>query len=233
LSENISSIVVFIEGMASFLSPCVLPLMPIYLGYLTGGVLEDIKPNDTNLKKIVFINSIGFLLGLTIVFVALGATATALGKFLYFNSNIIRKIGGIIIIIFGLYHMGIIKIRALDVQRRFSFKSNTPGFINLVIIGMAFSFGWTPCIGAILGSVLMMAASLDSYVEGIYLLAIYSLGFSIPFLFASMFLNAILKRINNLDKYMYIIKVVSGILLIIMGILVYTNYLNRISGLLL
>ncbi len=129
--------------------------------------------------------------------------------------------------------MGIIKIRALDVQRRFSFKSNTPGFINSVIIGMAFSFGWTPCIGAILGSVLMMAASLDSYVEGIYLLAIYSLGFSIPFLFASMFLNAILKRINNLDKYMYIIKVVSGILLIIMGILVYTNYLNRISGLLL
>lgn len=228
LNNNISSIVVFLQGMASFLSPCILPLMPIYLSYLTGGSLEEIEGGAK--KKSILINSIGFLLGLSLVFTMLGATATALGKFLYFNSNIIRKFGGLIIIVFGIHHIGIINLNFLNRERRFRVKAKAPKFINSVILGMAFSFGWTPCISVFLSSVLMMAASLETYVKGMYLLMIYSLGFSVPFLITALFLNLVLQRITNLDKYLKIIKVVSGILLIIMGILVYTNKINVISS---
>lgn len=230
MNTNISTLVVLIEGMASFLSPCILPLMPVYLSYLTGGSLEEIEGNK--IRKTIFINSIGFLLGLTLVFIGLGATATTLGKFLYFHSEIIRKVGGILIIVFGLYHMGLLKIEALSVEKRFKFDSKAPKFINAVILGMAFSFGWTPCIGPILGSVLMMAASTSSYIHGIYLLAIYSLGFSIPFMITALFINVILNKVKNIDRYLYVIKIISGILLVVMGILLYTDYINKISGLL-
>lgn len=228
MDNNISSIVVFLQGMASFLSPCILPLMPIYLSYLTGGSLEEIEGGAN--RKSVLINSIGFLLGLSLVFIMLGATATTLGRFLYFNNNIIRKIGGILIIVFGIHHIGIINLNFLNMERRFKFNAKTPKFINSVLLGMAFSFGWTPCIGPILGSVLMMAASLEVYTKGIYLLIIYSIGFSVPFLITALFLNVVLQKITNLDKYLKVIKIVSGILLIIMGILVYTNKINMISS---
>lgn len=228
MDNNISLIVVFLQGMASFLSPCILPLMPIYLSYLTGGSLEEIEGGSK--KRLVLINSIGFLLGLSLVFIMLGATATVLGRFLYSNNNIIRKVGGIIIIVFGIHHIGLINLNILNREKRFNFSSKTPKFINAVILGMAFSFGWTPCIGPILGSVLMMAASLEVYTKGIYLLVIYSLGFSVPFLITALFLNLMLEKINNLDKYLKGIKIVSGILLIIMGILVYTNKINMISS---
>ena len=115
-------------------------------------------------------------------------------------------------------------------ERRFKFNAKAPKFINSVLLGMAFSFGWTPCIGPILGSVLMMAASLEVYTKGIYLLIIYSIGFSVPFLITALFLNVVLQKITNLDKYLKVIKIVSGILLIIMGILVYTNKINMISS---
>lgn len=216
------------QGIASFLSPCILPLMPIYLTYLTGDSLEEIETGKV--KKSILINSIGFLLGLSLVFTVLGATATAFGRFLYFNNNIIRKIGGIVVIVFGIHHIGIINLNFLNMDRRFKFNSKKPKFINSILLGMAFSFGWTPCIGPIIGSVLMMAASLETYGKGIYLLIIYSIGFSIPFLITALFLNLVLQKITNLDKYLKIIKVVSGILLIIMGILVYTNNLNAISS---
>ncbi|MCG8540531.1 MAG: cytochrome c biogenesis protein CcdA [Clostridia bacterium] len=228
MNNNISSIVVFFQGMASFLSPCILPLMPIYLSYLTGGSLEDIEAGAQ--RKAILINSLGFLLGLSLVFTMLGATATALGRFLLFNNNIIRKVGGIVVIVFGIHHIGIINLNFLNMERKFRFHGKTPKFINSVILGMAFSFGWSPCIGPILGSVLMMAANLENYVKGIYLLMVYSLGFSVPFIITAMFLNIILQRITNLDRYLKIIKVVSGILLIIMGILVYTNKINMISS---
>lgn len=228
MDNNISSIVVFLQGMASFLSPCILPLMPIYLSYLTGGSLEEIEGGAN--RKSVLINSIGFLLGLSLVFIMLGATATTLGRFVYFNNNIIRKIGGILIIVFGIHHIGVINLNFLNMERRFKFNAKTPKFINSVLLGMAFSFGWTPCIGPILGSVLMMAASLEVYTKGIYLLVIYSIGFSVPFLITALFLNVVLQKITNLDKYLKVIKIVSGILLIIMGILVYTNKINMISS---
>lgn len=232
MTSNVSMVVVFLEGMASFLSPCILPLMPVYLSYLTGGSLEEIEAGDKNLRRITIINSIGFLLGLTIVFVALGATATTIGRFLYFNSNIIRKIGGIIIIIFGLHHMGILNIKLLSREKRISFSGDSPKFINAVLLGMAFSFGWTPCIGPILGSVLMMAASMKTLISGIYLLIIYSIGFSIPFLITAVFFSWILKRFDNIEKHLKTVKIISGVLLVIMGILVYTNYVYRISSLL-
>jgi len=231
LENNVSAIVVFLEGMASFLSPCILPLMPVYLSYLTGGTLDEIESGDAKLRKKTIINSIGFLLGLTMVFIALGATATTLGRFLYFNSNIIRKVGGIIIIAFGLFHMGVLKINLLSKEKRLNLNIKSPRFINAVVLGMAFSFGWTPCIGPILGSVLMMAASMETYLSGVLLLTVYSLGFSLPFLLTAVFFSWILKKFDNLDKYLKTIKIISGVLLVIMGILVYTNYVYKISSL--
>ncbi len=227
MGSNISTFIVFLEGVASFLSPCVFPLMPIYLSYITGGSLDEIEGNNRGIRGLIIINSIGFLLGLTIVFTLLGATATTIGKFLYINNNIIRKIGGIFIIIFGLYHIGLLKLEFLGAERRFAFKDSTPKFINSVILGMAFSFGWTPCIGPILGSVLMMAANLETYGEGIYLLAIYSLGFSIPFFITAVFLDMVLNKID-IERHLNKIKIISGVLLIITGILVYTNQLYKI-----
>lgn len=228
MNGNLSTVFVFFQGVASFLSPCIFPLMPVYLSYLAGDAIDEIENKDLN-KKII-INALGFLLGLSIVFISLGATATALGKFLYFNSTLMRKIGGVFIVVFGIHHLGIINIKALNKEKRFNLKVRAPKFVYSVLLGMAFSFGWTPCNSVILGSVLVIAASYDSYLQGIYLLSIYSLGFSIPFFITALFVNMFMDKMNNIDKYLKYIKIVSGILIIIMGILVYTNKIIILSS---
>ena len=226
--EGLSLVVVFIEGLASFASPCVLPLLPVYLSYLTGASLEEIG-NNKQLKRSMVIRSIGFVMGLSFVFIGLGATAGALGKFMVQNGEGLRRISGVLIIVFGLHHGGFINLKFLNYEKRFDVKENSPKFINSIVLGVTFSFGWTPCVGPILGSVLMLAGNTETIWAGMGFLAIYSLGLSLPFVGAALAINTVMKHVQRIYRYFHIIKRVSGILLIIMGILVYTNYFYRLS----
>lgn len=222
---ELSFVIVFAEGVASFLSPCILPLMPVYLSYLVGSTIED-ETDSTLLKKKVVINTLGFILGLFMVFGALGAASTLVGRLLIRNANLIEKISGVVIILFGLHHTGLIRLRKLEKEKRIKIKAAAPGFFRSVAIGMAFSFGWTPCIGPILSSVLLMAGSTGNMLKGFYLLSIYSLGFSVPFLVLALFYQYILGKIPHLENYLNKIKGISGVLLIILGILLYADKLS-------
>ncbi len=220
-----SFIIVFAEGVASFLSPCILPLMPVYLSYLVGSTIED-EIDSALLKKKVLVNTLGFILGLFVVFGALGAASTLLGRLLIRNVRLIEKISGAVIILFGLHHIGLLRLKKLEKEKRIKIKAAAPGFFRSVAIGMAFSFGWTPCIGPILGSVLLMAGSTGNMLKGFYLLSIYSFGFSVPFLFLALFYQYLLGKIPHLENYLNRIKVISGVLLIILGILLYADKLS-------
>jgi len=228
MGTELSLAAVFLAGTASFLSPCVVPLMPVYLSYLTGSSLEDLEQDTRKLRKVILLQSAGFLLGLLIVFSLLGLTATALGRFLVLNSRVFKEISGLVLILFGLFHGGFLRIPWLNRERKFRITSRKPKFINSVLIGMVFSFGWTPCIGTVLGAILVVAANSVTFGEGIGLLVVYSLGFSIPFLITALFLSEILKKFENNSGFFVIIKKVTGILIILTGVLILTNWLDRL-----
>jgi len=228
-TEGLSLIVVFLEGLASFASPCVLPLLPIYLSYLAGASLEEIEKNSKLRRSMVF-HSIGFALGLSVVFIGLGATASAIGRFVYLNGDILRKASGVIIIVFGLHHAGMINLKFLNFSKKMEHTQNSPKFLKSVLLGITFSFGWTPCVGPILGSVLMLAGNTETIWAGMGLLTLYSLGLSIPFIISALTINLFLEHFQKIYERTHIIKLVSGILLIIMGILVYSNYFYRLTG---
>lgn len=221
--QNISVYLVFAEGIASFLSPCLLPLLPVYLGYLSGGMVKE-KYN----KKILIINSLMFSAGLSIVFILMGVTASSIGKFLNEYKLILTKAAAIVIILFGLFHMGIIKLKFLYREKRFNTKFKKTSLINSFLFGAAFAFGWTPCIGPILGSVLFIAGSAGSAAYGAYLLFIYSLGLSIPFIITAGLVEVLSLKIKSLQKYSNVINIASGLILIILGIALYTGWLNKI-----
>jgi cytochrome c-type biogenesis protein len=223
--SDLPFLIVFAEGVASFLSPCILPLMPVYLSYLVGSTIED-EIDSGLMKKKVLVNTLGFILGLFMVFGALGAASTLFARLLIGNARLIGKISGAVIILFGLHHTGILRLKKLEKEKRIKIKAAAPGFFRSVAIGMAFSFGWTPCIGPILGSVLLMAGSTGNMLKGLYLLSIYSLGFSVPFLLLALFYQYLLGKIPHLENYLDRIKVISGLLLIILGILLYADKLS-------
>lgn len=229
--NNLTMLGTFIAGIVTFLSPCIVPLMPIYISYLTGNSLDDVDENPKEMRKTILIHSIAFLFGLMIVFSLLGLTATAIGRFLYLNARVFRQISGMVIITFGLYHTGLIKINFLNKERKMRFKVRKPKLINSTLMGMAFSFGWTPCIGPVIGAILLLAANSETLWSGVWLLVVYSIGFSIPFIITALFLNEILKRFDKASKYVNIIKVITGLIIIIVGGLIMFNYLDRIVSL--
>jgi len=221
--RNVSVYLVFVEGIASFLSPCLLPLLPVYLGYLSGEITEG-KYN----KRILIINSIIFSLGLSSVFILMGITASSIGRFLSEYKLILTKAGAVVIIIFGFFHMGILKLNFLYKEKRFNTNYKKNNIINSFIFGAAFAFGWTPCIGPILGSVLFIAGSSGSAPYGAYLLLIYSLGLSIPFIITAALMELITVKLKVIQKYSRIISIISGITLIAMGIALYTGWLYKL-----
>lgn len=214
---------VFLGGIASFVSPCFLPLIPIYIGYISGEAVSEGK------SKRALKNTIGFILGFTIIFVLLGATASSIGYFLLQYRNILNKILGLLIIIMGIFYTGIINPAFLNVERRFTWKGRRGSFLGAILLGAAIGFGWTPCIGPILASVLALAASRASVIYGMYLLFIYSLGIAIPFLIASLAIGKA-AGFKSILKHTGIIKLISGIILIITGIMLMTGYLQKLSG---
>ncbi|MHC1605032.1 MAG: cytochrome c biogenesis CcdA family protein [Candidatus Methanofastidiosia archaeon] len=206
-------------GILSFLSPCVLPLIPGYLAYISGSSLKETKK-----KKIVF-NSFFFVLGFTVVFVSLGATASFVGKFLIQYRDTLRIIGGIIIIVFGLHTLGIIRISKLYSTKRVNY-GNGRGPLGAFLLGIAFSFGWTPCIGPILGSILIYASSQATMAKGMGLLFAYSMGLGIPFMLSSILIDTVIEHLKGKART---IEILSGSLLIAVGIAMVFNLLSYIA----
>lgn len=226
---NINSYVLgFIEGILTFISPCILPLLPVYLVYLAGEKVKKEISGGFRSRKLLA-NSLGFVLGFTIVFVLLGAAATSLGHFLKENIVFFRKISGIIMIIFGLNFMGIISLGFLNKYRKINYQFRELKFFNSVIFGAAFGFGWTPCVGAFLGSALLMASNSETIGQGILLLVVYSAGLGIPFIISSIIFDKAKIVFNFIQKHNRTVNIVSGSVLIIAGILTYFDKLKYIS----
>lgn len=226
--DNISFLLAFSAGMLSFLSPCVLPLMPAYVSYLTGSAIEEINSNKAGLK--LFYKSIGFVIGFTIIFILMGASVSSLGKLFTTHQSLFRQIGGILIIIFGLHTIGLFKIKMLYYDKRLlPFGGSNKNFSS-IFIGMAFATGWTPCIGPILSSILIYAGSMDTIGKGILLLLFYSLGLAIPFMLTAFAIGSFSKYFKKFSKYLPVVSMISGILMIVMGILVFSNKLTILSS---
>ena len=216
--------VAFGAGLISFLSPCVLPLIPGYISYISGSLLNELCENKSvNLLPIIF-----FTVGFSIVFIIFGAASTFLGQVLLQNSYELRIGAGLIIIIFSLHIIGLINIKFLNYEKRIHTNSNT-NFFSPVLIGMAFAFGWTPCIGPILGSILVLAATEESLNKGIFLLFSYSLGLAIPFILSGYLIQKFLIFSKNFKKNISLVSKVGGIILLITGILILTNQLQALG----
>ena len=213
--------VAFGAGLISFLSPCVLPLIPGYIAYISGSSLNELlEKQNINLLPIIF-----FTLGFSIVFIIFGAAATFLGQLFLENSNHLRIVAGIIIIIFSLHIIGILKLNFLNFEKRI-YSEKKQGLLSPILVGMAFAFGWTPCIGPILGSILALASTEESINKGILLLLFYSLGLAIPFILSGYLIQKFMIVSKNLKKNMNLITKIGGGLLLITGILVITNQLQ-------
>lgn len=223
--KDVSFTLAFLAGMASFLSPCVMPLIPSYISYITGISFTNLREglDRSTIRRVTFINSLSFILGFSTVFILLGAGSSFMGSLLTRFQDIIRIVGGILIIIFGLFIAGIINIRFLMREKTIEVKKKPAGVIGSFLIGMAFAAGWTPCIGPILGSILLYASAKGSAPYGMQLLAIYSLGMGLPFLISSMAINTFLSYSRKIQRYMRIITILSGLILIAFGILLITG----------
>ena len=217
-------IVAFGAGLISFLSPCVLPLIPGYISYISGSSLNDLIEK----KKINLIPIILFTLGFSIVFIIFGAASTFLGQVLLQNSYELRIVAGLLIIVLSLHILGIINIKFLNYEKRIQTNTNT-NFYSPIIIGMAFAFGWTPCIGPILGSILVLAATEESINKGILLLIFYSLGLALPFILSGYLIQKFLIFSKNFKKNINLVSKIGGFILLITGVLILTNQLQALG----
>ncbi len=220
---NTTLSVAFLAGFISFLSPCVLPLIPGYISYISGTSLEKLKEEKNNS---VAIKTIFFTLGFSFVFISLGSTASYLGSFFLTNSNTLRIIAGLIIIIFSLQLIGIINFKFLNKEMRIFTDRYNDNLTFPIIVGAAFGFGWTPCIGPILGSILALAAIEESINKSILLLTSYSLGLAIPFIISGILINKFLQFSKSFKKYLIVISKTGGIILLITGLAILTNQLQ-------
>jgi len=217
--------IAFGAGLISFLSPCVLPLIPGYISYISGESLGDIVEKQ---KKVV-LKTILFTVGFSLVFISFGATASFIGNLLLENSNSLRIIAGIIIIIFSLQLMGLLNLNFLNKEKRFQTKNYSNNLFFPVIVGAAFGFGWTPCIGPVLGSILTLAAVESSIGKGIILLSFYSLGLAIPFILSGYGISKFLAFSKNFRKNIRLVSISGGVILLITGILILTNKLQALG----
>ena len=232
-------IAAFVAGLVSFLSPCVLPLVPGYVSLISGVGVEELKSQESQLLRKVMLNSIGFILGFSIVFIALGAISTEVGQLMARYKSLLAQLAGVVIILFGLHLTGIFRINALYADKRLHNLKCGSTMGGAFVIGFAFAFGWTPCVGPILAVILGFAAAQDSVFKGILLLAVYSLGLAVPFLLTSLGIQRFLKFYSRFRSHMHAVEVASGALLIALGALLvfgrftiisnYLSFLNRFA----
>ncbi len=227
--ENISVLFAFTAGMLSFLSPCVFPLIPAYVANLTGSYIKDNKIEVT--KSVLMVRSLSFILGFSIIFVAMGASASLLGQLFSANLNVLQKIGGLLIIIFGMQMAGLLNFRFLMVEKRWESKqTGEKNILSSLLLGISFGAGWTPCVGIALSSILLLAGSTSTVYNGMLMLFIYSLGLGIPFLIISLVITYSLTAVKRINKFLGTISLINGWILIGMGLLLFTGQLQKISA---
>jgi cytochrome c-type biogenesis protein len=232
-------IAAFLAGLVSFLSPCVLPLVPGYVSLISGVGVEQLKTQESQLLRKVMLNSIAFILGFSVVFIALGAVATEVSQMLARYRSTLAQIAGVVIILFGLHLTGVFKIKALYTDARLHSAKGGSTAWGAFVIGFAFAFGWTPCVGPVLTVILTFAAAQDSITKGVMLLAVYSMGLAVPFLLTALGVERFLKFYSRFRAHMHAIEVASGALLIALGVLLvlgrftiisnYLSFLNRFA----
>lgn len=227
----------FIAGLVSFLSPCVLPLVPGYVSLISGVGVEELKAQESQVLRRVMLNSIAFIIGFSIVFVTLGALSTEVGQLAAQYKSTLARIAGVVIILFGLHLTGIMPIKALYADKRLHNVKGGSTPWGAFVVGFAFAFGWTPCVGPILGAILGLAAAQNSVSQGILLLTVYSLGLAVPFLLAALGIERFMKFYSGFRRHMHAVEVASGALLMVLGVLLvlgkftvlarYFSFLNR------
>lgn len=231
MNHGLSIPIAFVAGIVSFLSPCVLPLVPGYISMLSGASIEELKSDASSaILRRVFRNSLAFVAGFSLVFILLGASASWVGQFLRAHQTVFNLVAGIIVIIFGLHLTGLVKIPLLYREARLDTGAPRRGLGGAFLVGFAFAFGWTPCIGPILAAILAIAAQHETLYQGMFLLAVYSAGLAIPFLITSLGLSSFMRFYRGFRKHLQAVEVASGVLLVILGALMAFNKLTIISG---
>jgi cytochrome c-type biogenesis protein len=220
--------VAFLGGLLSFLSPCVLPLVPSYIGFLTGMTMEEMGDR----RRWAVLHALLFVAGFSLVFIAMGAGATELGAALKYNKLWLARIGGVLVIVFGLYSLGVVRISAFDQDRRLHLNRKPLGFLGSMLVGMTFAAGWTPCIGPVLGSILLMAGTSSDLHRGVVLLAAYSAGLAVPFLMVAVALDAFRDWFQRFRRWMPWVQRISGVIMIVIGILLVTGEFSRLAAML-
>jgi cytochrome c-type biogenesis protein len=223
---SLGLLVAFVAGLLSFLSPCVLPLVPSYIGFLTGMSL----PEMAGRRRVALLHALLFVLGFSLIFMLLGASATALGRALNYYQQWLQRIGGVLIILFGLVCLGVIRLSVLNQERRLQLEHKPVGFLGSAVVGMAFGAGWTPCIGPVLGAILGLAATTQDLSRGLLLLGMYSAGLAVPFLLAAAALEAFLDWFQRFRRYLPWVMRLSGALLVLVGLLMVTGEFTRLAG---
>ena len=242
MEENVTLLAAFGAGLLSFISPCVLPLIPGYLSYVSGVSLDDLRGHSASgaaggpaataplaVRRRVVLTSLAFILGFSIVFIALGASASVVGKFLMSRLTILSRIAGAIIIIFGLHTMGVLRIEWLYQEKRVQTTRRPAGLIGATLVGIAFAFGWTPCIGPILAGILAVAAAQDTVAQGVRLLSAYSLGLGVPFFATALAIDRFFDAFARIRRHYHKVELVSGVMLVVLGVLIFTNRFTIIA----
>lgn len=232
MTHDVTYVGAFVAGLLSFLSPCVLPLIPSYVTYITGISFADLQaehPSHIIRQKTIF-HSLCFIGGFTVVFVLLGASATYIGSFMNENTTLIRKVGGVLLVLLGIHVTGLVPFKFLLGEKRVSIKHKPAGYAGSFLVGIAFAAGWTPCIGPILAAILAVAATEENIYQGILLLLLYSLGLGVPFFISALAMHRFLTIFNRFKKYIRLFEIITGLFLMVIGILLYSNWLSRLSG---
>jgi len=229
---DVSVFYTFLAGIISFLSPCVLPLVPGYISIVSGVSLDQLKSQsqDDGFRRTVVLNSVMFIIGFSITFIPLGAAATTIGQFLASKKTLIGELAGILLIVFGIHLTGLYRINLLYRDKRFNNLQKPRGLLGALVLGLAFAFGWSPCIGPILGTVLTIASTKDTVGQGIFLLAVYSMGLGIPFLLTSLGLNQFLAFYSRFKRHFHAMEVASGVLVIAVGVLMVSNKMTQVNA---
>ncbi len=229
---EVNAFVAFAAGIFSFLSPCVLPLIPSYLSFVSGVSVDEMRSAEAaaRVRTRVVLNSVAFIIGFSLVFVSLGVSASLLGSLFLGYRDIIRLAGGLFVLLVGLYLVGLFKIAALERYIQFDLKDKPAGYLGSVLVGITFAVAWTPCVGPVLGAVLALAGASAEVGRGIFLLSSYAAGLALPFFLSALAVNSFFQFSQRFRNYIHAVHIMGGVLLIIVGILLITDYMTFLNA---